>query len=130
MTVSPVVEGSSDLSLNALRTVKAISRRKRTEPSAAMVMIFLRPSLTGIGAVLGGATLIIGGRFDAGRGGLRRPWRMANGSLASGRRYSQASFRLPLIYDRVERKSGRVVDGSGLENRRTRKGIGGSNPSS
>lgn len=29
-----------------------------------------------------------------------------------------------------ERKSGRVVDGSGLENRRTRKGIGGSNPSS
>ena len=27
------------------------------------------------------------------------------------------------------RRGGRVVDGSGLENRRTRKGTGGSNPS-
>jgi hypothetical protein len=29
----------------------------------------------------------------------------------------------------VTRRGGRVVDGSGLENRHTRKGIGGSNPS-
>jgi hypothetical protein len=29
----------------------------------------------------------------------------------------------------VKRRAGRVVDGIGLENRRTRKGIGGSNPS-
>ena len=28
-----------------------------------------------------------------------------------------------------ERRVGRVVDGTGLENRHTRKGIGGSNPS-
>ena len=37
---------------------------------------------------------------------------------------------MSLIYDQKQRKSGRVVDGSGLENRHTRKGIGGSNPSS
>ena len=29
----------------------------------------------------------------------------------------------------LKRRAGRVVDGIGLENRRTRKGIGGSNPS-
>ena len=34
--------------------------------------------------------------------------------------------RLP--YGLTKRKGGRVVDGAGLENRNTRKGIGGSNP--
>ena len=39
--------------------------------------------------------------------------------------------RIALTDSRVShvRRGGRVVDGSGLENRRTRKGTGGSNPS-
>jgi hypothetical protein len=35
----------------------------------------------------------------------------------------------PVIKLKQSRRGGRVVDGSGLENRRTRKGTGGSNPS-
>src|SRR5450432_486237 len=37
--------------------------------------------------------------------------------------------QLPVIKLKQSRRGGRVVDGTGLENRRTRKGIGGSNPS-